>query len=96
MMGKRHLHIGFNWGDGDPRISTLTPIFNKAIDWIRYAPNCWIVWTSSSPETWYGRLKPLLGEKDSLFIVEINVAERQGWLSRSIWDWLKKKERTPT
>jgi len=26
------------------------PILNKAMDWLRFAPNNWLLWTSSSPE----------------------------------------------
>ncbi|MGC2411464.1 MAG: hypothetical protein WA459_02060 [Stellaceae bacterium] len=89
-MTTRFLHISFSFWDGDNRVSQLKPIFKKALDWCRYAPNCWIVYTSSSAERWYERLRPFISDEDCLFIVEINLDERQGWLSRSTWDWLDK------
>jgi hypothetical protein len=89
-MNARFLHIAFDWS-GEPKISDIKPAFDHAIDWVRYAPNCWIVWTTSDPERWFERLKPYLDEKDSLFICAIDINIRQGWLSQTIWDWIKKK-----
>jgi hypothetical protein len=89
-MTTRFLHISFYFSDGDDRISHLKPIFKKALDWCRYAPNCWIVYTSSSAERWYERFRPFISDEDRLLIVEISLDERQGWLSRSTWDWLDK------
>jgi len=89
-MSNRYLHVGFNWA-GEAKITELKPIFDKAIDWVRYSPNCWIIWTSSEPEKWYERLKPQLGSGDHLFICAIDLSERQGWLPKTIWDWIKKE-----
>jgi hypothetical protein len=90
-MPKRFMHIAFKFSDGNPKISELKPVFDKAVDWFRYASNCWIVWTSSSAEEWYKRLKPHLTDKDRVFIVAIDPEERQGWMSPSFWDWINKK-----
>lgn len=43
----RYLHFGFKF-KGPPKIKELEPLFNLASDWLRYAPNCWIVWTKNS------------------------------------------------
>jgi hypothetical protein len=91
-MSKQFLHVAFKFSDGDPKFTTLKPVFDKAVDWYRYAPNCWIVWTSSSAERWYERLRPYIKDDDSMFIVKIDPSERQGWLSTSIWEWLNKHE----
>jgi hypothetical protein len=89
-MAKQFLHIAFKFANGDPKTATLRPIFNKAIDWFRYAPNCWIVWTSSSADKWYERLKPHIDDEDSMLIVKIDMTERQGWLNKSLWEWMDK------
>ena len=47
-MAKRFLHISFDFADADPQVEKLQPVFDKAIDWLRYMPTCWIVWTSTS------------------------------------------------
>ena len=83
------LHIGFKWSKA-AKTTELEPVFNKAVDWLRYAPNCWIVWTTSSAQTWYERLKPHLKQGDYLFIGRLNVSERSGWLPKWIWEWLSK------
>ncbi len=79
MMAKHYLHISFGWAGGDPKIGELEPVFGKALDWIRYAPNCWIVWTSSDADKWYSRLMPHLGPKDRMFIVAWR------WETATVW-----------
>jgi hypothetical protein len=86
----RFLHIGFMWSSVLPKTKELEPVFGKALDWLRYAPNCWIVWTTSLPEVWYQRLKPHLGTSDQVFICQIDATQRSGWLSKWIWEWLNK------
>jgi hypothetical protein len=83
------LHIAFNWS-GEPKITELKPVFDQAIDWIRYAPNCWIVWTSNGPDKWYERLKPHLGTSDHMFICSIDMNTRSGWLPKTTWEWITK------
>lgn len=83
------LHIAFNFRD-QPKIDELRPTFDKALDWVRYAPNCWIVWTSSSPAKWYARLKPHLEEGDHVFVCAVDLDERAGWLPKLVWDWIRK------
>jgi hypothetical protein len=87
---KKFLHIGFGF-QAPPRTDELEPIFDKALDWMRYAPNCWIVQTTSTPQQWLARLRPLLSPSDNVFIVEINPANRSGWLPQSIWTWIKER-----
>ncbi len=86
----RFLHIAFNF-DGPPLVKELEPTFNLAVDWVRYAPNCWIVYTTSTPMQWHQRLKPKVKPKDQFLIVEINSRERYGWLQPWIWEWLSKQ-----
>jgi len=88
-MTPRFLHIGFKW-EGDSKVAELKPIFDKAKDWYRYAPNCWIVWTTSEPQKWFERLKPHLGPNDNMFICALDASVRGGWMPKSAWDWLAK------
>ena len=84
------MHVAFVWSGNDPKINELKPIFDKAKDWMRYAPNCWIVRTDLSPQVWYSRLKPYIKEPESVFICELNITNRQGRLPKWMWDWIKK------
>jgi hypothetical protein len=90
-MSKQFIHIGISFADlvGEPE--AFEKKLNSAPDWMRYAPNCWIVYTSRTPAQWYARLKPLLKDGDHIFIVTIDLSERQGWLPSWCWDWIKKK-----
>jgi hypothetical protein len=87
-MANTFLHIGFRFRS-DPDLEELEKTFDNALDWYRYAPNCWVVWTSSSPERWYSRLKKHLEKGDRVFISELNIAERSGWMPSGFWEFLK-------
>jgi hypothetical protein len=83
------LHITFDSIAGiDP--DRLKRKLDIAGDWIHYAPNCWIVRTSGNAARWYRRLKPLLTSSHHIFICKLDLSERQGWLSLSVWDWIHK------
>ncbi len=83
------LHVAFRW-HGPVKAEELEPTFNAAEDWLRYAPNCWILWTKSSAQEWHRKLKPFLSEKDHMFICRLDMSDRQGWLPQWIWDWMNK------
>ena len=87
------LHVAMNFRSGTPKMKELEPIFDGAIDWLRYAPNCWIVWTSRNPIEWHAKLHPHLGPDDTMLIVEINMANRYGWLGENLWAWMSRDRR---
>ncbi len=89
MAEARLLHVGFNFS-GPPKIKELEKVFDSALDWIRYAPNCWILWTTSSAGTWYERIKPHLGRNDKFIIYRLDPRERHGWHEEWIWERLDK------
>lgn len=86
----RYLQIAFNF-EGTPKIAELRPAFDKALDWIRVAPNVWIVWTTSTPQQWQARLKALVGPNDHFVIFGIDNKVRHGWAGAWVWEWLDKK-----
>lgn len=92
-MAKQFLIITFRFADGTSKIKELKPIFNMALDWFRYAPTCWVVWTSSSAERWYERLRPHISDEDTMFIGKLDDSETQGWVSKSLWDWFQKERK---
>ena len=64
-------------------------------DWQHPLESIWAVktGTSVSARTLYKRLRSYIDEKDSLFIVEITDQDRQGWLAKSFWTWLKENKK---
>ena len=91
---KSLLHIGFTFR-GPPKVKELEPVFDKALAWVRYAPNCWLVQTTATPERWLGRLKLYLGPKDLVCIVELTPNTFNGILPQWIWDWIEEHQPKP-
>lgn len=48
------------------------------------------VGNSLEPNDVYKMLRPKIDDQDYLFVVDITDQERQGWLARSFWNWLRK------
>lgn len=73
---------------------TIQPLFNTALDWLRFAPNCWILWTNKDPSTWYGYIEHYLGENGGVLIAELNLDETgTNYLGKLIpmnWKWIDK------
>jgi hypothetical protein len=86
---RTYLHVAFAF-DGEPRVKDFEPVFNKSRDWMRYAPNCWIVYTSRPPQFWAEKVQPLMKRGESVLVVEIDPKKRQGLLPKWAWEWLKK------
>ncbi len=88
------LHISFDFHGRKSDPNELRPAFDRAIDWVRYAPNCWIVCTTSEPKIWYQRLKPLLHDEDLMLICEVGAPANRivfsGYLPEFVWTWLRK------
>jgi hypothetical protein len=88
----RTLHVGFAWS-GPAKIAELEQVFNKAIDWIRYAPNCWVIRTTSDADDWYERLRQYMTNKDQILIVQLDVSSEDnysGWLEGWMWPRITK------
>ena len=88
---RRFINVVFEFKD-EPDYESIQATLDKAVDWVRYAPNCWLVWTSTSPQKWYARLKPHINDGDHLFICELNIDMRSGWMPKSFWDFIKSHQ----
>ena len=63
---------------------------DRSLDWYRISDKQWIVYSSSDPETLYERLGPLVKETGNLFICQLEESNRQGWMPKDFWEWLRK------
>jgi hypothetical protein len=96
------LHLGVHT-DGDPdapKTSAIERVLNKAKDWYRYAPNCWIIYTAQDAKWWSDKLRAIPGMEDhtAFLIGEILLSakeKRAGWLKESAWDWINKDRAGP-
>jgi hypothetical protein len=87
------LHLGVYFEKPTaPDRAAIEEVLNKATDWFRYAPNCWIVYTKNSPNVWKDRLRkiPNMDDGTSFFICELNIDNRSGWIRQTAWDWINK------
>jgi hypothetical protein len=93
MAEARYLIFAFTWS-GPSKIDEIKPLFDKALDWFRYAPNGWILWTNTDVNEWFKRIQPYLGPNDHLLIVEADFSEAgktyTGWQQKWVWDWVQK------
>ena len=62
---------------------------NLALDWFRLSSNDWVVYTTSDAKTWNERLLPIVKGGGNVFICRLDVTDRQGWVSKQFWEWLK-------
>jgi hypothetical protein len=87
------LHLGVQFESSQaPNAKAIESLLNKAKDWYRYAPNCWIIYTGSNADTWSKRLRAIPGMENhsSFFICELNFSDRSGWMQQGFWDWVGK------
>jgi hypothetical protein len=89
-MTARFLLVSFNFEGREPPYAKIQESLNNAIDWVRYAPNCYLLYTTTDVPSWYSRLKEIVHADDSIFVVEINLTNRQGWLPKMVWEWIAK------
>lgn len=66
---------------------------NIAADWYRIGESIWVLYTTGDAEKWNARLSPLVkGEDDgSLFVCKLDVSDRQGWMTKDFWQWLREE-----
>lgn len=72
----------------------LYDIIKSAPGYIHAMDSLWFISTSESVEVWCNRLRQAMDNNDWLFVVDITGQSSQGWMKKSVWDWLKKHERT--
>ncbi len=90
MTSGRFYHIYIEPKDGVD-LDTVTKKMNLGVDWFRYNRSNWVVYSTSSVEKWMSRLRPLVEPTGNLFVCELSIDNRNGWMSRRFWDWLKKE-----
>ncbi|MBR4996621.1 MAG: hypothetical protein IKY84_01940 [Bacteroidaceae bacterium] len=41
----------------------------------------------------YEKLHPVIDDNDNIIVYDVTSQDRQGWAPKSLWSWLKEKER---
>jgi hypothetical protein len=89
-MTEKFLHISFNFRRRAAPTESIETQLEKALDWIRYMPTCYLLYTRTDAQTWYTRLRKVIDEDDHIFVVELNIENRQGWLPKTVWEWIRQ------
>ena len=84
------LHISFNFQGKEPNDRLINAV-KGALDWYRYSPNCWVIWTRRTPGEWNTILRKYIEADMYYFVCELYIENRQGWMPRGFWDWLKEE-----
>jgi hypothetical protein len=88
---RRLIHISFAVPPGVDR-KKLDEVFEKATDWLKYAQNCWIVYSQQSADAWRNRLIRVPGMADAnVFACELTPENYSGSLPQWMWDWFEEK-----
>lgn len=93
------LHLGVRSENSDaPDVKAIQKVLDRARSWIRYAPNCWLIYTGKDAKTWTDRLRQIPGmdESTSFLICEISLDDDKysGWLTDSVWDWINRHHKS--
>jgi hypothetical protein len=86
----KYLHIGLGFGEETVKRPFLVEMFNEADDWMNYIPSCWILYTDRTPAILVRQVKKMTGNANpTFFICELDLENRQGWMTSRLWDWIK-------
>lgn len=87
MAGFYHIYIRPRKG---VTAATVQKQMDLAIDWFRYDDQNWIVYTPSDANKWHSRLRLLVRPNGLLFICRLDTSDRQGWMTKDFWEWMRK------
>ncbi|NQU85155.1 MAG: hypothetical protein HQ541_05280 [Mariniphaga sp.] len=82
-----HIHIIPNEGVTKKDIQKKIEL---SLDWFKYGKSVWIIYSNSDVKKLWVRYKPLITPGGNLFICELNVNNRNGWMNKAFWNWLQK------
>lgn len=72
-------------------ISAVQTALNAADDWYRLGAKqwCWVIDTNESAAFWSQTLQRFAKPGGELFICRLDPADRNGWKSKSFWEWFR-------
>jgi hypothetical protein len=71
-----------------------TPLYDaiKAYgDWQHPMESFWTISTDDDANAIFNKLSPNIDNNDSLFIIQMDSKDMQGWLPKSFWEWINKR-----
>ena len=65
-----------------------------SLDWYRVKEDLWVLYSTSDAEKWYSRLSPHVKDDGFVFICKLDPTDRQGWMAKSFWEWLRRENKS--
>lgn len=88
MSEARFLSVTFDFKHAPDEVE-LNAILDRAKDWVKFAPESWLLWTTSTPDRWNTRLKKVARTGDRFVIFEVDISQRSGVMPRSFWEFIR-------
>jgi hypothetical protein len=85
------LHLSIRPKKGVTR-ERVEGILNLAVDWYRYGEGLYVLYTTSNPRLWHKRLINLVRPSGHLFICQLDIMKRGGFMEHDFWEWLHEKQ----
>lgn len=62
-------------------------------DWRHPLESTWLLYTTENADQISSKLRISgnMDNRDLLFVCELNIKDRQGWLDKEVWNWIKER-----
>lgn len=62
-------------------------------DWRHPLESTWLLYTTENADQISSKLRASgnMDNSDLLFVCELNIKDRQGWLDKEVWNWIKER-----
>jgi hypothetical protein len=86
------VHLGIK-PDGEINYGALEEqALNRAANWFRYSPTCYLIYTRQSAGEWHRRIRTVPEmSRHSFLLLGVNIEDRQGWMPKDVWEWIRAR-----
>lgn len=60
--------------------------------WWHYLESTWLLYTDDGICEWQKKIKCVIDDNDSFIVIDITKQERNGWLPKKAWEWIRVHE----
>lgn len=85
------LSISYDLNKAGQNYSDLYDTIKSAPGYIRAMDSYWFISTRESVSSWADRLMKAIDKNDYVFVVDITGQSQQGWMKKTVWEWLEKE-----
>ena len=91
MRNPRFLHASFTWAAALDNDAIEAVMGSESFDWVRYASNSYLLWSSSDCEKICRKLLRVPGMNAAFMLVcAVEMHDGFGSLPQWVWDWIRK------